>query len=278
MQEHPGRGWQDCTVRAADLDGEGSADLVWSCIDGGLRVYTATNDGDGRFEFNEEPWSPQVSEAWTTFDLAVGDVNGDGQQDLIYSRRVREENSTWAMLSRSGAGLSGRFEAVPTLRTTDGWDPYSLLVGDVTGDGRVDMVFSDHGNAFRSDLPIHRQDGRSPGNFSFGVLQRGPEAWRQALVAAGDTAAHLIDVNGDGRQDLVYTATADSERTLYVAPATSDDRRLFDFVIRSDQFVPFARDWSRFTTLVGDFDGDFREDIAFDDAGFSGLLYIGLGQ
>jgi trimeric autotransporter adhesin len=79
-------------VGMADLNQDGKADAAAAAGDG-VRVML----GDGRGNFQPAPGSPFATPqgAW---QLAVGDVNGDGKPDVVTSNM--ESNSVTVLLAR----------------------------------------------------------------------------------------------------------------------------------------------------------------------------------
>ena len=280
VQVHSTTPWFGCSPRIGDFDGANGDDVAWSCLSTGqLRIFVALADGTGKLTLNPEPWTSRVLEPWDEFELFVGDMNGDERDDLIYNLAVDARNATWTMmLSDPPAAGAPRFVDTATERSRPGWLGYQRLVADATGDGAVDIVFTHFINPVRTDLPIHRSDGRSDGTFVEAPLQRAPAFWRMNVQTAAQKSALTADINGDGRADLIYIASDGGRRMIFGAIATLDTVALYDFAQRSVQPLPFAADWTQFKTLVGDFDGDLRDDLVFDDSDFSGRLYIGLGR
>jgi len=116
-------------VVLADVTGDGRVDLVRLYVLGSVLVWPGHDDGT----FGDRVLT---SAATAARRIAVADVTGDGRPDVV----VR--NQTWgevAVLEQSASGTleRGWHVTVPEEATTDG-EP--LAVGDLTGDGRADVV------------------------------------------------------------------------------------------------------------------------------------------
>ena len=112
--------------------------------------------------------------------LAVTDVNGDGNPDLIVNRQG--ENDI-AILLNTG---NGTFSTLTSYST--GFSAYSIVVGDVNGDDKPEIVWVD-----RSDDQIHVRFNN--GNGRFGQPITYPVGENPLYVA-------VADVNGDDHSDI----------------------------------------------------------------------------
>ena len=197
------RGNTPGSVAVGDFNGDGNQDLATANINGD-DVTVLLGDGSG--SFSAAATSPEaVGE--TPFSVAVGDFNGDGNQDLATANGVSDDVT---ILLGDG---SGDFSAPATSPEAAGDRPYSVVVGDFNGDDMQDLATA---NAISDDVTILIGDGS--GNFSAAATS--PEATGEEpfSVAAGD-------FNGDGNQDLA-TANSDSDDVtilLNQTPTPGDD-------------------------------------------------------
>ena len=66
--------------------------------------------------------------------VAIGDLNGDGKPDLATANLIYRTNTVSVLLNRG----DGSFQAKLDYRT--GGDPYSVVIGDLNGDGKQDLA------------------------------------------------------------------------------------------------------------------------------------------
>ncbi|WP_310964415.1 FG-GAP-like repeat-containing protein [Nocardioides terrisoli] len=196
------------------------------------------------------PVSAHLRTSPTTAIYTVGDWNGDGLPDLVSRQRGGD-----VLMLHLGLG-HGRFRPGRVMST--GWSRLTMLaaVGDVTGDGRPDLMGRQPSGAMR----IFPSDGRSgflpaiktrtamrtfnqmgPGSWdprpradstidaadgSFvplaGVVKGTSSPLRTVAASLKSTYDWVIgpgDVNGDGRPDLLGRQRSDN--TLWLIPGTA---------------------------------------------------------
>lgn len=213
--------------------------------DGHLDVLVANEDsenlsvllGDGKGHFVAAPGSPFACGKGPN-DIAVGDMNGDGNLDVIIAN-----TQTPYITILLGDGKGG-FKPSPhsPFATTSNPHVHGVAVGDFMGDGKMSVVTDSWGNDKIILLP-----GDGHGN----LLTPGKSFDADIHSDQGVRAA---DFNGDGKLDIVMT----NQRAGGVGLMLGDGKGGFVKAPHS----PFPAVQVAFAFTVGDVNGDGIPDVA----------------
>ncbi|MFH9391834.1 FG-GAP-like repeat-containing protein [Streptomyces sp. NPDC017556] len=184
---------EDVTAtRDHDYTGDLKDDLLGVDSTGTLRLYS----GNGTSGVN---FTREIGGGWDGMDkVAAADFNGDGDGDLVATKRTTGE-----LFLYIGDG-DGGFKS--TNEIGHGWTGIEqLAAGDFTGDGKADIVAVN-----KTDATLNLYTGN--GNGVAHTKQIGSGWSKMTNLAAGD-------FNGDNRADLI--ATREDTGTLLLYPGTS---------------------------------------------------------
>ncbi len=230
-------------VRLADIDRDGRDDLVFA----GLQVVAVYLSGPGG-TFGD----PVVVSNAARQQVEVGDVTGDGRPDIVTRDRFR---TVFVDAQTSDGGFVEQWrQAVPTgyMQLVN-----SIAVGDVTGDGRDDLVAAVDGNIPGSRLQVYAQT--EAGGLADPVTY---PAYNIPEPIA------LADLNGDGRRDV--TAVHGGWGTFTVLLQRPDGRlgahHGYDLPGYPTHYDPRA-------LAIGDVTGDGRPDAVTADY-INGLVVV----
>jgi hypothetical protein len=240
-------------LRAAalgDLDGDGRLDIAIVLRFGRAGwVSTLLGNDDGTFVA-----SPEYPAAEDPYALALGDLDGDGNLDVVTAGYTRDYTGIASVrLGTVGVGLAERTDYVL------GNIPVAVALGDATGDGKPDIVTANY-----PAKSVSVMAGVGNGTFAGGVD-----------LATGDTprAVALADLNGDGKLDIV---TAGSEYDQEGSVSVLLGKGGGNFATRFDRpsgFNPTA-------VALADLDGDHKLDmvVAASATSYEGSLDVLLGK
>ncbi len=231
-------GSSESDVAVADLNGDGKMDLVvvtnpFPTGNGAIDVLLG--NGDGTFQ---SPLSYSVGK--DAASVAVADVNGDGNLDLVVAN---SGDQTIGLLMGNG---DGTFQSERTY-TVD-YEPESVAVADVNGDGKPDLIVTTSG--FLPPSPVGNVSvllGNGDGTF------QAPQTYAAGI---GPLSVVVADLNGDGKPDLVvtdYGLDDDYGDTVSVLVGNGDGTfQAAQSFITTDQPGSVA---------VADFNGDGKADL-----------------
>lgn len=254
-----GTGSEPNAVAVGDLNGDAKLDLAVANRSGSS-VSVLLGNGDGTFvaavsfttgAFGSNPYS-----------VAIGDLNGDGKLDLAIAN-VGTDNVAVLLNTAATGAVIPTFAAHVDFAAGDG--PFSVAIGDLSGDGRPDLVTANEYNDSVSVLVNTTASGAAVPSFAAHV---------DYATADGPLSVALGLLNADSNLDLA-AANIFAGRNVSVLIGNGDGT-----LAAATSFPLPAVAGSPYAVKMGDFDGDGRLDLAtanFNGPSASVLLGDGSG-
>ena len=219
------------SVKIVDLDNDGWNDLVVVLRNFDRMVVFKNNNGTLTL-------ASEVPTGVSPREIAVADFNGDGQPDAATINRLSSDVSIVPAYPGTAS-----FSKLDQIYETDG-EVVGLIVTDVNGDRRDDVIQLHRASG---DLSVRTADAT-------GRLSQ-PEFIH---IGTNPSAAKLLDLNGDGRLDIVTANLDGADRgslsvRLKTATNYGPERRFT---------LPDGQDGGLFALEAADFNGDGILDLA----------------
>ena len=232
--------------------------------DGRLDILVALHDsyevtfllGDGRGGFAPAPTSPVLAGNGPrshTHDIAVADVNADGNPDVMTTNA--NDNTISVLL---GDGKGGFTQAVGS-PVRAGRHPYDVVTfNDLNGDGKLDLITPNlQGNA----VTVMMGDGKGGFASSNGSpFALGP---RPGYVA-------IADLNDDRKPDIVATHDDDPLVAVLLGDGAGGFTPASSSMIQTPSAV-----WG---TGIADVNGDGKKDLVMSSSAGSVVILLGDGK
>ncbi len=197
----------------------------------------------------------------------VGDTNGDGISDVIYTDDLTHSISVYK------GKIDGTFAPNPittVVNTNIGLNYFGTdiasetMFADVDGDGKKDIVFAD---SLTGKLSTYK--GNGDGTFAAApiITTVTTTPFLSPFGTSTTKSTQLADVNGDGRADLVYETIGFSQPQFGVWLGQATGGFATTAVVTNatgSTLNQIGTDVAR-STLVADVNGDGRADIVFAD-------------
>jgi hypothetical protein len=237
-------------IALGDLNGDGKLDIVTS------EASVLLKQGGGTFTLrsDSQPRADPVS-------LALGDLDGDGKLDIVRTNGVEDLGGTPNSISVLLGWGDGAF--IPNADYATSSSPGAVALGDLNGDGKLDIVVANHGAASAIESVIVLL-GRSDGTFSAKVDY--PSQYL-AISQHNRISLALGDLNGDGKLDIIWGPDAN-----YLGVLLGKGDGTF-----ADPVWTMVQDGAR-TLAVGDMNRDGKPDLVAGTRGGTLCLLLGRGD
>lgn len=237
-------GTRPYNLQRGDLDGDGKLDII--CTNNSSANITIlrniSSQGSVAFARQDFPAMP------TPQCAAVGDLDGDGKQDVAVTGSgqpgvlvLRNESTPGSVSLTTGIGLN----------TTIGCT--GVAIADIDGDLKPDLVVARGcGVGEPSFLTVFRNTS-TPGSFQFASGADFPCAIRPRPVA-------VADLDGDHKLDVVFTAGTDAAAPVKLVSLFRNSSTIGSISFATP--IDLDAGASPWDADVGDLNGDGKVDVA----------------
>ncbi|MET9438749.1 FG-GAP-like repeat-containing protein [Streptomyces sp. NPDC006551] len=224
--------WTSGSQSRPDYNGDGYTDVLARDANGDMWVYpgtggTGTSTLGARYFIGNGWWRDYWPDVYAT------DLNNDGYTDIV--GRTKQGD----LYLYPGTGKTGTHSVGSPVLLGNGWNTYDTLgFGDISGDGRTDLIGRDSGG----DLWVYPHKGGTGTQTLDSRIFIGNGWW-----PAHWNTIRFADVNGDHKIDIVGR-TDKSELYLYPnttttgGPMTFGDRSLYGTGWWVGSWNPFVSD------------------------------------
>lgn len=263
-----------------DLDNDGDIDLIVVrkqpfTVSTGKRNVLFMNEGGILVDRTME-YATLADEGGQGFlditndrDVAIGDFNGDGWLDFVTCPALNQSFSKSISHPRiylnlgddaNGNWLGFRYEEARIPQMPEAPNGCGIAVGDVTGDGKLDIYIVNYLSGQGDRLLINNGNG-------FFADQTAARMTPEMIASGFGTAGAIVDMNGDGKKDIVKSENGPFKATYN----KTTQEGIFDK-------HETASGGAHYGMSAGDLNNDGKVDIVLGDDGSDRfLLNIGNG-
>lgn len=242
-------------VALGDFDGDGKADLATSNYDNATVSVFRNSGTTGNVSFE-----PPIDLTTQTqpYGMAAGDLDGDGMTDLAV---VNQGSSSVSVFRNNSTGGSISFSTALNIAT--GASPQNIALGDIDGDGRLDMAV-----VCLSVVSLFRNTGTA------GSITAGSFA-SKVDIATGDTNSlgiSLADLSGDGKTDLAVANNGSGDLSVFANNGTAGAIDAATFA--SPANFSIGTNPACYAIGAADLNGDGKPDLAVPNSSSGSFIAV----
>lgn len=243
----PSPAMQPVGIAFTDFDGDGNLDMASASKTGGFVAVFKNSSTVGNIAF--APTTQPNFNPGSSQDLLVADMDGDGKKDILIANG---ENNNVVILRNTSSG--GTISFATAAYVAAGMFCKNIAVGDLNGDGKLDIAATTSDLALRNTVKIFSNNS-TLGNISF--------ASGGSFVCGNILQDLLIqDVDGNGLADLAVVSGDFPNNTLQLLRNTTTGATISFAAVQSFILNGAIGNNYEEKLAMGDLDEDGKADFA----------------
>ncbi|MDA0986957.1 MAG: FG-GAP-like repeat-containing protein, partial [Bacteroidetes bacterium] len=247
-------------ISLGDLDGDGKLDLAVAKAESNTASVFRNISTSGSITTGSFATKVDFATGTGPITVSIGDIDGDGKLDMAVANPNSSTISVLRNISTSGTITTGSFAGKVDFAT--GNQPYSVSIGDIDGDGKLDMAVA---NINSNTVSVFRNISTS------GSITTGSFATKiDFATGSNPQSVSLGDIDGDGKLDMAVANPNSSTISVLRNISTSGIITTGSFATKVD----FATSNTAFFGEIGDIDGDGKLDLAVVNSGSTNTVSV----
>ncbi|MFI5220732.1 MAG: FG-GAP-like repeat-containing protein [Bacteroidia bacterium] len=239
-------------IATGDLDGDDKPDIVacpTSSAGNSFSIFRNTSTTSAL------SFAARIDIASSNYPASVRifDADGDGKNDIVV---INYYSNTISVFRNTSTGI-GNISFATKVDYSTGSYPGNLDVGDIDGDGKIDIAVLNDGD---SSISVYKNNSTS-GIVSFSS---------PILLHTPSTPAHaqIVDIDGDGKKDIACTNFYGFNFTIF---RNTSSGGTVSFASRVDVPIDTGTAYAQ-GIAIADYDGDGKPDIAASDHNYARVV------
>jgi len=218
------------------------------------KPFVVTFNGVPGIDANSFAAKVDFTTGTTPYGIAIGDLDGDGKPDLAVTNNNGNTISVFKNTSSTGSITASAFATKVDFTTGAGTTPYDIAIGDLDGDGKLDLAVTSYGS---NTVSVFKNTS------SIGLITTSSFAPKVDFTTGSSPYGVAIgDLDGDGKPDLAVASYNDNTVSVLKNISATGTISVSSFAAKVD----FTTDIGPYDVALNDLDVDGKPELVISNA------------